>query len=273
MGFGKSAKKYYMKAKKKAYGSRGVKGRYYRVRATQGLHNLAKGIDMMKSRLNVEKKNKNADVVTSSIGQANHNADGIRVWDVTPSIANGTLGNERVGNSLKLTGMSLPLQFTQQVSCFGDRKVRCTLLKVLSADNGVSGTEAVEDFWDTNPLTGLRDFHAPRAYRNAGTDGIKAIRSVTIHVPAVKTDNATSGTVDNTEVNPKNYIFNVKLQDLLRYSSSSSATPDGVRYYFVIQVDSGNYSASNSTSLDIPITTNSTGLVARIAQRAWYVDN
>ncbi len=273
MGFGKSAKRTYMKAKKKAFGSRGVTGRYYRVGAVKGLQNLAKDVEMIKSRLNVEKKNKNADVVTSSIGQANQNTDGIQVWDVTPSIANGTLGNERVGNSLKLTGMSFPLQFTQQVSCFGDRKVRCTLLKVLSADNGVSGSEACDDYWDPNPLTGLRDFNAPKAYRNRSTDGIKAIRSQTIHVPGIKTDNATSGTVDNTEVNPKNYTFNVKLQDILRYSSSSSATPDGVRYYFVIQVDAGNFSASNTTSLDIPITTNSTGLVARVAQRAWYVDN
>lgn len=260
---------------KKVFGTGGAKRRYGIGKGKGGfkLAKLAADLEMIKSRLNVEKKYKDADIVTSSVGQANANADGRRVWDVTPNIAQGTDGDERIGNSLKLTGMTFPLQFSQQVSCFGDRKIRCTLLKVLSADNGVSGSEAVEDFWDANPLTGLRDFHAPRAYRNKSTDGIKVLRSVVIHIPAPKTDNATAGTVDNTEVNPKNYRLSLKLQDILRYSDSSATTPDGVRYYLVMQGDAGNYAGSNTTSLDIPVTTNSSGLVARIAQRNWWVDN
>ena len=78
--------------------------------------------------------------------------------------------------------MTLPMSFAQQEKCLGDRKIRCTLLKVMAADNGVSGDEAVQNVWDTNPLTGLRDFNCPRAYRSRKTDGISIIRSQVILV-------------------------------------------------------------------------------------------
>lgn len=273
MGFGKSIKKTYMSAKKKAYGSKGVKGRYYRVGAVKGLQNLAKDVEMIKNRLNVEKKYKDADVATSAVGQANANADGYVWYDVTPSITQGIDGDERIGNSLKLTGLTFPLQFSQQVSCFGARKVRVSLLRVTSADNGVDGDEAVQDYWDTNPLTGVRDFNAPKAYRNQKTDGIKCLRTMTVHVPAPITDNATAGTVDNTEINSKSIRMSVKLQDIFRYNASSDTKPDGIRYYIVFQCDAGNRSGSNTTSLDVPVTTNSSGLVMRLAQRSWWVDN
>ncbi len=90
MGFGKSVKKTYMSAKRKAFGKGGVKGRYYRPAAVKGLQNLAKDIDMIKSRLNAEKKQVEVDVTTSGLGQCSANADGGLVMDVTPIINAGT---------------------------------------------------------------------------------------------------------------------------------------------------------------------------------------
>jgi hypothetical protein len=272
MGFGKSAKRTYMKLKKKAYGERGVKGRYYRVGAVKGLQNLANDIQMIKNRLNVEKKYKDRDVSTFALAQVNQNGEGATIWDITPDITQGIDSDERIGNSIKFTGLTIPLQFSQQVACFGDRRVRVSLLRVTSADNNVNSTEAFEKYWDVNPLTGVRDFNAPRAYRKDEHDGIRCIRSAVVYIPGPKTDNSTTGTVDDTEVNPKDYRFNLKLQDILRYSSSSSTKPDGLRYYLVLQCDAGNRSATDS-SLDVPVTSHSTGLVARIAQRSWWVDN
>lgn len=272
MGFGKSVKKTYMKAKKKAYGERGVTGRYYRVGAVKGLQNLAKDVEMIKSRLNVEKKYKDADVATTSVGQVVGNSDGLVWYDVTPDITQGIDSDERIGNSLKLTGLTFPIQFSQQVSCFGARKVRVSLLRVTSADNGVDGNDATGDYWDKNPISLCRDYNAPKAYRNQKTDGIKCVRTMTVFVPAPITDNATAGTVDNTEVNSKSVRMSVKLEDIFRYNDSSATKPDGIRYFLVFQCDSGNRSSSNST-LDVPVTTNSSGLVMRLAQRSWWVDN
>ena len=271
MGFQSAVKRRY----RKTFGHRSPYKRTFGSRTPRQAMNVTfkqydkaiKEIKEIKERLNVEKKYKDADVSTDSVGQVNHNGDGYVVYDVTPSITQGIDGDERVGNSLKMTGLTFPIQLSQQVSCFGARKVRVSLLRVTSADNGVTGTEAVEDFWDTNPLTGVRDINAPRAYRNSKTDGIKCLRTARVHVPAPVTDAATAGTVDNTETNSKTFRVSVKLQDIFRYNASSDTAPDGLRYYLVFQCDTGNKSASNS-GLDVPVTTNSSGLVLDRAPRS-----
>lgn len=273
MGFGKSAKKTYMSAKKKAFGDRGVKGRYYRVGAVKGLQNLAKDVEMIKSRLNVEKKHKDRDVITYPVGQVNQNSDGALAMDITPVIAQGTDSDERVGNSLKLTGITLPMSLTQMDENRGDRRVRITLLRVKAADNGVSAQEALEQVWDTNPLTGLRDFNAPRAFRNSKSDGISVLRSMVCYVPAPNTANAEgAGSVD-TERMVKNLRLSVKLQDILRFEQSSDTYPQGIRYIIVFQANAGNVNTSANSTLDVPVTYQKTGLTLRLGQRNWWVDN
>ena len=126
------------KAERKVFGKGGAKRRYGIGKGKGGfkLLKLAQDLEMVKNRLNVEKKHKDVDVITYTLGQVNQNSDGVFQVDVTPSISQGTDSDERVGNSLKLTGMSLPIQFAQQVNTLGDRKVRISLLRVRSADVG-----------------------------------------------------------------------------------------------------------------------------------------
>ena len=272
MGFGKTVKKTYMSAKKKAYGSRGVKGRYYRVGAVKGLQNLASDVAMIKSRLNVEKKHKDADIATTTNAQVNQNSDGLTWYDVTPDISQGTDGDERVGNSLKLTGMSIPMSFAQQVNTLGDRLVRVSVLRVKSADNNVTGDEAIVNVWDTNPLTGMRDYNAPRAYRKGAHDGVEVVKTCSVFVKGPQLETGSNGAISNREMMVKNYRISLKLQDILRYASSSDTKPDGIRYYIVFQCNAGNRSGTDS-SLDVPITDNSSGVQIRIGQRNWWVDN
>ena len=233
---------------------------------------VLKEINDIQSRLNVEKKHKDVDVVTSTVGQANQDSDGYTLVDVTPVISQGTHGDARVGNSLKLTGMTLPMSFAQQEKCLGDRKIRCTLLKVMAADNGVSGDEAVQNVWDTNPLTGLRDFNCPRAYRSRKTDGISIIRSQVILVKGPQFPYKTEDRLTNREMQVKNFRMSVKRNDILRFDSNGDTTPDGVKYYLVFQCNAGNRSGTAS-GLDIPITDDSTGVQLRVSQRNWWVDN
>ena len=227
---------------------------------------------MIKNRLNVEKKHKDVDVATATAGQVSQDGEGACLLDVTPNISQGTDSDERVGNSLKLTGMSFPIQFAQQVNTLGDRKVRISLLRVRSADEGVTALEAFNQVWDANPLTGVRDINAPKAYRNSKSDGISLLRSMTCYVKGPHLETGDNGAISNREMNPKNLRFSIKLQDIMRYEHSSHSTPDGLRYYLVIQCDSGNSSGTNS-GLDVPITDNSSGLQVRVAQRNWWVDN
>lgn len=261
------------KAERKVFGKGGAKRRYGIGKGKGGfkLMKLAQDLEMVKNRLNVEKKHKDRDVITSAIGQVNHNTDGASAMDITPIISQGTDSDERVGNSLKLTGISLPMSFTQQEQNRGDRRVRITLLRVKAADNGVTAQEAMEQVWDVNPLTGLRDFNAPRAFRNSKNDGISVLRSYVCYLKAPAS--ADSSAVD-TERMVKNLRFSVKLQDILRYEQSSDNYPQGIRYILVFQCNAGNISGGASPStLDIPVPGQNTGLTLRLGQRNWWVDN
>lgn len=273
MGLGRTIKKTYMKAKKKAYGQRGVTGRYYRVGAVQGLQNLAKDVAMIKSRLNVEKKHIDKDVATFSLGQANGPADGAHYFEVTPLISQGTEGGQRIGQSLKLTGMTFPMSFTQQDTCMGDRKVKITLVRVMSADGGVTAEEAFNTFYDPNPLTGLRDFNAPKAYRNGTHDGITEIATKVITVKGPVLNDQTASVVGDYERQVANCRLSVKLQQILRYFQNGDNIPEGIKYYMFFQCNAGNKSGSLTATQDIAVKSVNTGLIARLGQRSWWVDN
>ena len=139
---------------------------------------LSAAVAYMGARLNVEKKHLDVDVVTSSVGQTYGEADGIAMLDVTPSIGQGVSRAQRVGNSLKLTGMSFPCQFTGHEKCMAGRKIRMMLFRVTSANNGVSLTDMKNDYFDINPLSGIVDMGSQRQYRNGKHDGISLKRSI-----------------------------------------------------------------------------------------------
>jgi hypothetical protein len=251
----------------------GRKSPYKASKTSSKITKIAAQVAAIKMRLNTEKKHIDRDVQTGSLGQAYENADGIYYTDITPIIAQGVDSDERVGNSLKLTGISIPIQFAQQTSTLGDRKVRIDILRVKSADNDVTALEAAQQVWDLNPLTGLRDYDAPRAYRSAKSDGISIVRSTSCFVKGPHLETGDNGTISNREINVKNMKINLKLNDTCRFASSSSTTPDGVKYFLIIRCNAGNSSSNNTTGLDIPITDNTSGLQVRIAQRTWWVDN
>ena len=271
MGLGRTIKKTYMKAKRKAYGKRGVTGRYYRVGAVQGLQNLAKDVAMIKSRLNVEKKHIDTDVASFTLGQTNGLADGAHYFEVTPLISQGTEGGQRIGQSLKLTGMTFPMSFTQQTSCKGDRKVKITLVRVMSADGGVTAEEAFNTFYDVNPLTGVRDYNAPKAYRNGTHDGITHLATKVITVKGPQLSQGAS--LDDTERNVSNCRLSLKLQQIFRYFQNGDNIPEGIKYYMFFQCNAGNKSASVTSTQDVAVTETNSGVIARLGQRSWWVDN
>ena len=244
-GFRKKA----YKVEQKIFGKGGIKGRYGIGKGKGGfkISKLAADLEMVKSRLNVEKKEVRSDVATTSFGQVSANLEGAYVADLTQAVNQGIGETQRIGNSLKVTGMSMPIQITQQASGRQGMKVKMTMLRVRAADNGTTGTEAFNKVWETNPLTGVRDYNAPRAYRNSKTDGISVIRTMTCYVPArqiTSTDSAFRST--------KTFKFNVKLNDVWRYTENSDTVPAGLKYYLVFQADTGN-AAGTASTLDVPV--------------------
>jgi hypothetical protein len=262
------------KVEQKIFGKGGVKTRYGIGKGKGGFKfaKLAADLEMVKSRLNVEKKDIRSDVITSQVGQVNYNSEGALLVDMTQSINQGISETQRIGNSVKVTGMSIPIQFSGDVNCLSARKVRITMLKVKTADNGVTQSEAFEKVWEVNPLTNVRDYNAPRAYRNSNTDGISVVRSMTCYLPPAQLDNGSLGS-DEIERSQKTLTMNLKLNDIWRYNTDADIYPSGLKYYLVFQCDNGNRHPTLVSTQDIPIKSINSGLQVRVCQRTWFVDN
>jgi len=236
---------------------------------------LSAAVAYMGSRLNSEKKFIDKDVLTSSVGQTFGPLSGWNGMDVTPVISQGASSTARIGNSLKLTGMSFPIQFTGQALCMSSRKLKVMLFRVYDANNNVSITECIEDYLDANPLNGLRDMGSPRAYRNGKHDGIKLIRSkmYTLPAPTIVQGGASATILDDYEKSGFTCKFNVKLNDILRFPSDANTVPDGTRYYLYIMCDKGNHDHTTASTTDVPVPEVSTGVSFRVSQRSWWIDN
>lgn len=266
-------KKAYMKAKKKAFGAKGFRGRYDPTRAgVKSLTNLAKDIKMIQSRLNVEKKFKNFDLQTGRVGQVNGNVAGFNCLDVTPSIEAGVANAQRIGDSLKFTGASFPIQFSSLTNTKNARKLRVMMFKVLNPNDNVTNEELVNDYFDANPLTNIRDFQSPRAYRTGKQDGIKLIRSQTYYLKSPP-EGHDSEAIDFGEQSVTSIKFNVKLNDVIRYGNSGFNLPDGTQYFIAIFCDAGNASNTTTSTLDVPVKVTNSGVDIRMSARWWYVDN
>jgi len=260
-------KKTYMKLKKKAFGSKGVRGRYDPTRAgAKSLLNLYRDIKMIQSRLNVEKKSRTIDVETWRTGQVFASGQGFYSKDVTPNITQGTDSTQRIGNSLKLTGMNFPIQFNSMEQCRSARKLKVMLFR--TTNDAYTPATLIDDYYDPNPINGIRDMNSPRKYATTKQNGIKLIRSQIYHLKSPSVSVA-----GDTDESCLSVNFAVKLQDVLRYDNSTAIQPDGLRYFIYVFCDAGNADGAVASSLDVPIKTPASGVDVRVAQKYWYVDN
>lgn len=270
---------------RRTYGSRNAGqaiGTTYRtlLGPARDIAKLAAEVRGIKSRQNVEKKHKEKLLTGDSgdeafeIGQVIQNGEGMYALDVTPSITQGIQHDQRIGNSLKMTGMVFKYQMQGQANLHQKHKVKLTLVKVSSPDiASVSGSEVQEMIWDPNPLTNVRDTNAPLNYATLKQNGIKIIRQHTITLPAQDLINPTGTGPVYSAAAHKTGKFSVKMQDIIRYASASATSPEGFKYLLFLQADTGNSSANDSTKTDIPITEALTGSMIRMHSKYWWVDN
>jgi hypothetical protein len=262
---------------KKVFGTGGFKRRYGIGKGKGGikLSTIAKDLEMVKNRLNAEKKEKReVEITSASVGQVYTDLNGYWFQDITPTLGQGTGADERIGNSLKMTGCNLNFQFIGQQNCWQGRKLKIGLYKVRDPSLGPNDASAdiTQDVFDANPLTGLFDYDAARAYRNSKNDGIACIREKTVYLPKIEAKRGDDIDLD-FERAYKTLNFPVKLNDLLRYEQDNDNLPNGFRYVILIRADCGNSGPANSNIQNLPVATHSTGVQVRMGQRWWYVDN
>lgn len=265
---------------KKVFGTGGFKRRYGIGKGKGGikLATIAKDLEMVKNRLNAEKKEKREVEITSGLaGQVFNDLNGYWFQDITPILGQGTGADERIGNSLKMTGCNLNFQFMGQTNTLTGRKLKIGLYRVRNPSLGPSDASAdiTTDVFDANPLTGLFDYNAAKAYRNSKNDGIACIREKTIYLPKVEVLNRGGTDTANQDIEKayKTMNFPVKLNDLIRYEQDNDNLPNGFRYVILVRADCGNSGSSASNIQNIPVTTGVSGVSFRMGQRWWYVDN
>lgn len=223
---------------------------------------LAKDLAEVKSRLNVEKKFLDQDLYNGqTVGQSRDENPGEWHADLTPQISQGVGENNRIGNSIKATGMVVRMNFRQQANA-GKRIAKICIVR--STDTGLNNP--VGQIWDPNPLTGFIDFHSPRNYSSIrqGDDTHKLIATRYVSIKD------TGGGEDAVA----SLKFALKLNDVIRYPTDGSTTPDGIRYHMYVFLDYGNADILQSTSnAGCMIGGVATGAMFNQQVRLWYVDN
>jgi len=272
-------KKTARQVEKKVFGTGGFKRRYGIGKGKGGIKidAIAKDLMMIKSRLNSEKKEKREVEITNGVvGQVFGDLNGYWFQDITPILGQGTGADERVGNSLKMTGCNLNFQFMGQQKTLTGRKLKIGLYRVRDPSLGPNdaSTDITADVFDANPLTGLFDYNAARAYRNSKNDGIACIREKTVYLPKIEQFGAATDLANlDYEKAYKTLNFPVKLNDLFRYEQDNDNLPNGFRYVIIVRADVGNSGPTGSNIQNIPVSTSNSGVSFRMGQRWWYVDN
>jgi len=254
MGFTKYSKKA-STAVKKRYGIGKGRGGFK-------FSKVAKDLEMLKSRLNVEKKFQDSDLTNdATVGQSNDEGAGYYVTDATPSPAQGIGESNRIGNSIKATGIMVRMNFRGQSNA-GKRIAKVCLVR--SVGQPTFSSDVVSDLFDVNPLTGFIDFHSPRNYSSTGNRAnhkIVATRYVKIES---SNDEDPVGTLK----------MPVKLNDVIRFQTNGDIQPNDFRYTLIVFLDYGNKSISGSTSNPgCVISSVLSGCVLNHQVRTWYVDN
>lgn len=270
MAFGKWVKKKSAQATKavgKRYGiSYGRKG----VRASKNsMSKIAKDVMMIKSQLNVEKKYKDFDeVIKGGVAQVDGNSQGYLVFDCLPLITQGVGESERVGNSLKATGLVIKMNIAKQIGAGGPRRLKIHVVKCL--DTAITQSGVADSILDVNPISGVRDYHSNLDYTQFKDGRLKIIRTAYAYLGS-NYDNSTNTPAAEAATAAKTIA--IKLNDVLRYATNGSSFPENVRYFVVITCDNGNRSGTASTLSTIFAPDANSGCLVNAHSRFWYVDN
>jgi hypothetical protein len=269
MAIGKWAKKKSAQATKAvgkrygvSYGRRGVRF------SKNSMSKIAKDVMMIKSQLNVEKKHKDTfERSDGAIGQVNVNADGSDNFEITPDILQGVEENERVGNSLKATGMVLKFSMLKQNQAEGDRRVRIYVVRTM--DISLSSDDVHNRILDINPFVPVRDYNSNLDYTQIKDSRIKIIATKNVYFSR----NGADGLNISNEQGTKSITIPVKLNDVLRYENNNASKPANVKFHVVCVADNGNSGATDSSVLGVYVPQNSSGIAFKCHSRFWYVDN
>lgn len=224
---------------------------------------VAKDLEMIKSRLNVEKNYTEQVYENFTVGASDINNPGWYGVDMGTliSIPQGDGKGQRVGLSCKATGLNVKLNLKGQINA-SKRRFKIQIVRV--NNDRFSPGDLIAEMYDPNPLTGNVDFFSQRKYQDGNQRTFQVLRT---HYGTIypKVDYSTGF----ADVN-----LGVKLNDKLRFNSDIDVNPNDTRYMMLIFLDYGNRNPTTpATDLGLLEQGAFTGVFGNWYARLWYVDN
>lgn len=259
------AKKYVRKAKRYAKKRYIRKGSGYKTGVR--FNKVLQDIKLIKNALNTEKKYAEKQEVFS-VAQVIGNDSGHHALNLLPNIGNGTSGiGQRVGNSIKITGISVKFQCKTQEADFRVAEGKFRFIIFEDKDNVRSSRDGLEEMYDNNQISGLLDYNSER---NLATfKNFRIFCNKTFKIPDGN-DAVGGNTLQPTFFSRH---FALKMNHHVKYEPGTTNQLSG-RLHYAIIFDHGNYSDTVvSSNENIPITAINTGYKINLVVRTWYVDN
>lgn len=239
------------------YAGRKVYKRY----ARGGLSKVMSDVNRLKNLINVEKKYIDQGY-DNLVGQCNANTLATTALDITPIPTQGVGVNQRTGQSIKLTSMtvfiSINMQSAQTIPC----KIRFEIYKIIGNPQ-TSLTNIITECYDTNPITTIVDYLSVRD-PNFYSDFKKVATKIVSFPGAQYTGNT---------LRQKTLRFRIKMNHHVRYNNNTTTLTDG-QLVLMAFAEAGNISTSTQSTL--PYVYNNlinTGFSYQLSNRYYYVDN
>jgi hypothetical protein len=262
MKYGKVARKYKKGGIRKVakYAVKRAGKAVYNRYAKGGIKQVVKDVSMLKALVNVEKKYVEAQYA-GVVGQVNANVAGLYSQDITPIATQGIGYNQRTGQSYKLTGATIHLNFNEEANQDLPIYFRVELWKVVG--NPQVATTAVTELYDVNPLTTIIDINSDRE-PNFYAD-YKKICSKRYKFPDQQ---YSSQAYRNLSCK-----IHLKLNHHIRLDKNSNTLNNGQIIMVVFASNGNTNSVTPSTLPYVANPTIKTGLDLSFFTRFYYVDN
>lgn len=233
----KYSKKIYNKAIKPYTSKR--KGRQNRMK-------LYKEVAAIKKMINAEKKYIDGSLAGRYVGQAYNAAEGAFNESIVPTITQGTANNNRVGNSIKLSGLYIRAKFYQQTNTINRVQLRVTIVRALGAPQ--TPGNILTGLYDADSISTYRDYYAPRNPNQFSDYKILGTRRLTLQPDSI-----------TGQLGIVNLMFPMKLNFHMRWDNSGTLQEGGI--FAIIQADNGDSGTAN------------TGVWFEMTTRLSYYDN
>jgi len=189
----------------------------------------------VKPSVSIEKKVFDFTQSSIAVAQFNGAGSGHNYSNPTPTIANGTAVNQRIGNKIMLTGARLDIEFHGQSIQSSALRLRWYLIRMPQQGSSQMSGDPTDEFLDENPFqAGIYDWHSPIDHERS--QSFKIVSTGTCKLMA---DQLTSQT---SRWQVRKYL---KLGHIVKYDNDVPGTVVENQYRMIFLADSGDTAATS----------------------------